>query len=157
MPRYFFCLQRSRCDYNKQQCLKTTGWHDDLLLLFSLFHFFYFIFRDPISFSLYFQISPSLFLFFFIKPLSSTVGMLLCLLVPQSYLTLWDPHGWQHTRLPCPYYFPKFVQIHVYWVNDAIQLKDCCWTVKDAGILGLQRIWIQYRASDEAWSLRAFV
>ena len=29
----------------------------------SLFHFFYFIFRAPISFSLYFPISPSLFLF----------------------------------------------------------------------------------------------
>ena len=35
--------------------------HDDLL--FSLFHFFYFIFSAPISLSLCFPISPSLFFF----------------------------------------------------------------------------------------------
>ena len=32
-------------------------------------------------------------------------------------------------------------------------MKDWCWAVKDAGILGLQRRGIQSRASDEAWSL----
>ena len=35
---------------NEQSCLKTTGLYDDLLS--SLFHFFYFIFSAPISFSL---------------------------------------------------------------------------------------------------------
>ena len=80
MPRCFFCLQRSRCDSNELQWLKTTGRHDDLLLLFSLFHFFYFIFRDPISFSLFSNFSIS-FLFFFLKPLSSVVEMLVCVCV----------------------------------------------------------------------------
>ena len=36
-------------------------------------------------------------------------------------------------------------------------LKGCCWAVKDVGILGLRRRGIQSGASDEAWSLRAFV
>ena len=36
-------------------------------------------------------------------------------------------------------------------------LKGCYWTMKDTGILGLQRRRIQFRARDEAWSLRAFV
>ena len=31
------------------------------------------------------------------------------------------PHGLQHARLPCPSHFLEFVQIHVYWVGDAIQ------------------------------------
>ena len=35
--------------------------------------------------------------------------------------------------------------------------KSCCWAVKDTGILGLQRGEIQPKASDEAWSLRAFM
>ena len=45
-------------------CLKTTGLYDDLLLLSSLFHFFYFIFSVPISFSSCFPISPSLCFFY---------------------------------------------------------------------------------------------
>ena len=36
-------------------------------------------------------------------------------------------------------------------------LKGCWWAMKDTGILGLQRRRIQSRASDEAWSLKAFV
>ena len=35
--------------------------------------------------------------------------------------------------------------------------KSCCWAVKDTRILGLQRGEIQPKASDEAWSLRAFM
>ena len=59
-------------------CLKTTGLYDDLLLVSSLFHFFYFIFSVPISSSLCSPISPSLFfLTFFLKPLSSVVEKLL--------------------------------------------------------------------------------
>ena len=42
-----------------------------LLLLSSLFHFSYFIFSAPISFSLCFPISPSLFLKFFLFSFSS--------------------------------------------------------------------------------------
>ena len=33
---------------------------------------------------------------------------------------LW-PHGLQHTRLPCPSLSPEFAQMHVHWVDDAIQ------------------------------------
>ena len=32
-----------------------------------------------------------------------------------------QPHGLQHTRLPCPSLSPEFAQTHVHWVNDAIQ------------------------------------
>ena len=31
------------------------------------------------------------------------------------------PHEPQYTRLPCPSIFPKFAQIDVHWVGDAIQ------------------------------------
>ena len=58
-----FFLQSSRYVSNEQSCLKTTGLYDDLLLLSSLFHIFYFIFSVPISFSLCSPISPSLFFF----------------------------------------------------------------------------------------------
>ena len=44
----------------EQPCLKITRLDDDILLSSSLFHFFYFIFSGPISFSLCFSISPSL-------------------------------------------------------------------------------------------------
>ena len=57
-------LQNTRCVSHKQACLKTSGLYDDLLLLSSLFHFFYFIFSAPISFSLCFLIFPSLFSFY---------------------------------------------------------------------------------------------
>ena len=51
-------------------CLKTTGLHDDVLLLSSLFYLFYLIFSAPISFSLVFQFL-SVLLLFFLKALSS--------------------------------------------------------------------------------------
>ena len=41
--------------------------------------------------------------------------------------------------------------------SGPITLKGCCWAMKDTGILGLQRRGIQSGASEEAWSLRAFV
>ena len=49
------------------------------LLLSSLFHFFYYIFSAPISFSLCSPTSPSLlfFLMFFLEPLLSIVEELL--------------------------------------------------------------------------------
>ena len=74
-----FFLQSSRYVSNEQSCLKTTGLYDDLLLLSSLFHFFYFIFSAPISFSLCSPISPSplLDLLVFLKPLSNIVEKLL--------------------------------------------------------------------------------
>ena len=31
------------------------------------------------------------------------------------------PHGLQNARLPCLLYLPEFAQIHVLWINDAIQ------------------------------------
>ena len=57
--------QSSRCVANEQPCLKTTRLCDDLLLLPTSFQFFYVIFSAPISFSLWFPISPSLPFFFF--------------------------------------------------------------------------------------------
>ena len=42
-------------------------------------------------------------------------------------------------------------------VLNHTKLKGCCWAMKDAGILGLQRRGFQLGASDEAWSHRAFV
>ena len=65
---FFFFCQSSRYVYNEQSCFKTTGLYEDILLLSSLFHFFYFIFSAPISFSLWFPISPSHFFMFFLKP-----------------------------------------------------------------------------------------
>ena len=73
-------LQSSRYISNEQSCLKTTGSYDGLLLLSSLFHFFYFIFSVPISFSLCSPVSlslPFIFLMFFLKLLSSVVEKLL--------------------------------------------------------------------------------
>ena len=61
-PCIAFFLQSSRHVSNEQPCLKTIRLYEVLLLLSSLFHFFYFIFSAPISFSLCFPISPSLFL-----------------------------------------------------------------------------------------------
>ena len=55
-----FFLQSSRCVFNEQSCLTTTGPYDDLLLLSSLVHFYYFMFSAPISFSLCSPISSSL-------------------------------------------------------------------------------------------------
>ena len=61
MPRFLFIfLQTSRYVSNKQSCLKTTGLYHDLLLLSSSFHFFYFTFSAPNSFSLCFPTSLTL-------------------------------------------------------------------------------------------------
>ena len=49
------------------------------------------------------------------------------------------------------------IKERIYAIVSYFIMKDCCWIMKDAGILGLQRTKIQYRARDEAWSLRAFV
>ena len=75
----FFFLQSSSCVSNEQPCLKTTGLYNDLLLFSRLFHFFYFIFSAPISFSSCSPISPSLLFFFmfFLKPLTGIVEKLL--------------------------------------------------------------------------------
>ena len=43
-----------------------------------------------------------------------------CCSVAQLCPTLW-PHGLQHPGLPVLYYLLKFAQIHVHWVDDAIQ------------------------------------
>ena len=32
-----------------------------------------------------------------------------------------QPHGLQHTRLPCPSYLLEFAQTHVHWFSDVIQ------------------------------------
>ena len=77
---FFFFFASFRYVSNEQPCLKTTGLYEDLLLLSSLFHIFYFTFSAPISFSLCFPVSPpSLFFFvmFFLKPLTSIVENLL--------------------------------------------------------------------------------
>ena len=71
-----FFIQSYRYVSNELPYLKTTGLYDDLLLLSSLFHFLYFIFRALISFTLCFPIFLSLFLIFFLKPLASVVEKL---------------------------------------------------------------------------------
>ena len=52
----------SRYVYKEQPCLKTTRLYEDLLS--SWFHFFYFIFSAPISFSLFSSFPIFSFLFF---------------------------------------------------------------------------------------------
>ena len=32
-----------------------------------------------------------------------------------------QPHGLQHTRIPCPSYLLEFAQTHVHWFSDVIQ------------------------------------
>ena len=68
-PSIAFFLQSSRCVSNEQSCFKTTGLYDDVLLSFGLFHFFYFIFSAPTSFSLCFPI----YLFFVVFVLSQAL------------------------------------------------------------------------------------
>ena len=76
---------------------------------------------------------------------------------------LWS-HSWIYHFLFLPLIFlmklmPQLVvQLTgvVMVARRALVLKGCCWTTKDAGILGLWRR-IQSRARDKAWSLRAFV
>ena len=35
--------------------------------------------------------------------------------------SLLQPHGLQHTRLPCPSHLLELAQTHVHWVSDSIQ------------------------------------
>ena len=60
-PGVAFFLQSSMCISNERPCLKATGVFDGLLLSFSLFQFFYFLFSASILFSLCFPVSLSLF------------------------------------------------------------------------------------------------
>ena len=41
--------------------------------------------------------------------------------VAQSGLTLCDPMDCSSPELPVPHYLPKFVQVHVHCIGDAIQ------------------------------------
>ena len=59
-PEFQICFQWLVMFKNNRTIL-----YDDLLLLSSLFHFFYFIFSAPFSFSLCFPIFPSLFFLWF--------------------------------------------------------------------------------------------
>ena len=120
MLRYCFFLQSSRCVFNEQSCLKTTGPYDDLLLLSSLFHFFYFIFSAPISFSLCSPISPSLFLCSF-SSLYQVFSSVQFSSVAQSCLTLCDPMNCSTPGLPVHHQLPEFTQTPVHRVGDAVQ------------------------------------
>ena len=85
-PGTTILFQISRCIPSKQSCLKKTGLYDDLLLLSSLFHIFYFIFSALTLFSLCFLISPFLLLLLFsLKPLSSVVEKLLYTYICSMY------------------------------------------------------------------------
>ena len=95
-PGITVLLQSYRCVSNEQPCLKTTGLYDNLLLLSSLFHFFYFIFSAPNSFSLCFLISPSLVVVVvlsiaFIKSSRKAFVCMHACSVAQSCPTLCDP------------------------------------------------------------------
>ena len=63
-PDTVFFLHSSRYVSNEQSYLKPTGLYDDLILLSSLFHVFYYIFTAFISFSLCFPIFHLFLLFF---------------------------------------------------------------------------------------------
>ena len=54
-PGIAFFLHISKCVSNEQPCLKTTGLYDGLLLLYSLFHLFYFTFIIPFHLVCVFQ------------------------------------------------------------------------------------------------------
>ena len=121
--------------------LKNNWTYDDLLP--SLFHFLYRIFSAPISFSLCFPSSPSLFfllLMFFLKTLMSLLSMregyhskaqfIFTLYqirsdqirsVAQSCLTLCDPMNRRTPGLPVHHHLPEFTQTYVHRVGDAIQ------------------------------------
>ena len=74
-PSIAFFSSRVTDVFKEQSCF--IGPHDDLLLVCNLFHFLYFIFSAPISFSLCFPISPPPLLFMlFLKLLSSIVEKL---------------------------------------------------------------------------------
>ena len=50
------------------------------------------------------------------------IPVLSCSLFSRSVLsTSLQPHGLQHTRLPCPWPSPEFAHTHVHWIGDAIQ------------------------------------
>ena len=74
-PSIGFFLQSFRYVSDEQPCLKTTGLYEDLVILPSLFHFFYFIFSALTSFSLFSNFSISSM--FFLKFLSIVVEKLL--------------------------------------------------------------------------------
>ena len=86
MPRNCFFLQNSRCDSNKQPCLKTTGLYNDLLLLSSLFHLFYFVVNAPISFNSSFPISPFFSVVLISKNFYAIVHYLFSCLIQDSTL-----------------------------------------------------------------------
>ena len=107
--------------FKEQSCF--TGLYDDLLLISNLFHFFYFIFSAPISFSLCFPIFPFLFFMFFIKPLPSIVEKLSYQIrsVAQSCPTLCDPMNRSTPGLPVHHQLLGLTQAHIHRVSDAIQ------------------------------------
>ena len=45
-----------------------------------------------------------------------------CCSVTQLSLTLWDPVNCNTPGLPIPHHLPKFAQVHVHCIGDAIQL-----------------------------------
>ena len=54
--------------------------------------------------------------------LRSKFSSLCCCSVAKSFPTLWDPTDCSTPGLPVLHYLLEFVQIHVHWVDDAIQL-----------------------------------
>ena len=82
-------------DWTTITCLKTTGLHDDVLLLSSLFYLFYFIFSAHVSFSSVFQFLCFVVVLFhgFIKQRRKVLCMYVrcCHSVAQWCLTVCDP------------------------------------------------------------------
>ena len=64
----------------------------------------------------FFGLENSILSWFF----SCLTGFLLlfsCPVVSDSF----QPHGLQHARPPCPYHLLEFAQVHVHFIDDAVQ------------------------------------
>ena len=81
----------------------------------------------------------------------------------QSMGLQWVRHDWatnthkEYNHILCDLGPILMTSYNLHYLFKTLPLKACCWTVKDAGILGLWRRGIPSQASDEAWSLRPFM
>ena len=85
------------------------------------------------------------------------VWRLLCLWFSLIYRTVFQGLQWESGLLLLRNQYSSVFDLIFKQTWASLRVKICCWTMKDPEILGLQGRRIQSGASDEAWSLRAFV